>query len=205
LESKIISEKIKLSAAQIATLEKNNPAFKEKGKDYKAGEMVVVDIFPISVTKAKVLGFLFVGIDSMGMLATSEFYADKEPETVERFMQEALLPFYNRNKIKIKGLFTDKSKEFLSTEVTDYLKAQGITHSIDKKFRVNLNGYMQRFKSLLESELPTLVKKSQGAAILKKTLAAWVEQYNLRPIENFPNYGESPMDVWKKNGIKIKL
>jgi transposase len=206
LEKKAVVEKIKLSSSQIEAIAKHNPAFKEKGKEPKSpGELVIIDTIPIPSQKLKVAGYLLVAVDAYGMFATAEFYSEKGPGTSEEFISNVVLPFYKNLKTPIKTIFTDKSKEFLSDGIEEVLKKQNINHQIDKKFRVNLNGYMLRFRGKLQSALYEINKKPQNATVLKKLLSSWITEYNHTGIENFPNLGEAPVEVWKKKGLKPKF
>lgn len=203
LEEKAVTEKIELTADQIAQIEKANPVFKERHvESSRPGELLCQDIFYVGQLKGVGKVYLHTVVDTYGSYAFGFLHTSKQPEAAVAVLHNDVVPFYEEREIPIAKVLTDNGREFCGTETHPYelyLSLSDIRHKRTKVARPQSNGFVERFHRTILDEFfreAFRTKLYLSVADLQRDLDVWLEYYNReRPHQGYRNLGKRPLDT----------
>ena len=214
LERKYAKEGIKLTKEQIAFIEKQNPAFKERHIESSCpGELLSQDTFYVGRLKGVGKVYLHAVVDTYGSYAFGFLHTSKQPEAAVAVLHNDVLPFYRKHKLSIKAILTDNGTEFCGKEghpYETYLELNDIEHRRTKVRSPQTNGFVERFnRTVLEEFFRVKFRKKlyESVETLQKDLDEWLRFYNTkRPHLDYRNNGATPYETvlkfTKKNDRK---
>ncbi|MBF0543905.1 MAG: helix-turn-helix domain-containing protein [Candidatus Riflebacteria bacterium] len=196
-------EKFPLSPSQISSIEKWNPAFKERHRPVgKPGELLIHGCFFLGMVPG--LGNVFVQaiVDAFSLFSFAIPYLSRRGEFALAILHNETIPFYRERKIAIKTILTDRKPEYYEPEGCSYqrfLKLNMIEQKICPSPVTNKNGFFERFQKIILKEFyrPFLKKqKSQSLEKFQMALDHWLHWYNFERLSRgFPNMGKRPNDA----------
>ncbi|WP_371372899.1 helix-turn-helix domain-containing protein [Thalassotalea aquiviva] len=148
-------------------------------------------------------------IDAYCKVALVRLYQDKSPIEAIDFLENYVLPWYQKHDLKLKQILTDKGGEFYGKpeqggKYQAQLKKYHIDHITMRAYNgPEVNGICARFHTMQKSNFYDIVIRTQGFNCLDElqgVLQYWVEKYN----EEIPHherfcYGKPPMLTFKNS------
>ena len=203
LEQKAATEKIDLTAEQIALIEKANPCFAERHvESSRPGELISQDTFYVGHLKGVGKVYLHTAVDTYGSYAFGFLHASKQPEAAVALLHNDVLPFYEDKGIPVANILTDNGREFCGTDNHPfelYLQLNDIGHKRTKVNRPRTNGFVERFhRTVLDEFFRQAFRAKLFASVgeLQTDLDAWLVHYNNeRPHQGYRNMGKRPIDT----------
>ena len=203
LEEKHLQEGMKLTAEQIALIEKLNPCFKERHvESSKPGELLSQDTFYVGTLKGIGRVYLQAVVDTYGSYAFGYLHTGKIPEQAAAILHEDVLPQYKAWKLPVKAILTDNGREYCGTDhhpYEIYLALNDIEHRRTKVRRPRTNGFVERFnKTVLEEFFSTTFREKfyESVEALQEDLDQWLKHYNTeRPHRGYRNMGKRPFET----------
>lgn len=203
LEEKAVTQKIELSAAQVAMIEKANPVFRERHvESNRPGELLCQDVFYVGQLKGVGKVYLHTLVDTYGSYAFGFLHTSKQPEAAVALLHNDVLPFYGEREIPVSKILTDNGKEFCGTETHPYelyLALSDIKHKRTKVARPQTNGFVERFHRTVLDEFFRQAFRTTlylSVADLQADLDKWLAYYNEeRPHQGYRNLGKRPLDT----------
>lgn len=207
LEKHVMGRKITLTDDQIKLLERFSPEFRERHiRVSHVGELVAVDTFFIGTLKGVGRVYLQSVIDCFSRYAWARLYPNKLPVTAVQILNNDVLPFFEKHKVKIKTILSDNGREFCGREDRHpyelFLQLEDIEHRTTKVRRPQSNGFVERFhRTLLDEHLRIMGRKKFYESIdeMQKDLDDYLKQYNQeRPHQGRNMKGRTPYQVFKE-------
>ena len=203
LEERALTEKIDLTAAQIALIEKGNPAFKERHvESSRPGELLCQDVFYVGQLKGVGKVYLHTVVDTYGSYAFGFLHTSKQPEAAVALLHNDALPFYDEKEIPVAKILTDNGKEFCGTDTHPfelYLALNDIKHKKTRVARPQTNGFVERFHRTVLDEFFRQAFRTKlylSTADLQADLDVWLVYYNeQRPHQGYRNLGKRPIET----------
>ncbi len=194
-------QQIELSGEQVAFLEKQNPAFKEKHNQSNApGELLCHDTSRIFQMKNKMDIYLHIVVDTYCSLAFTIIDWDNYPEITLMLLRDRVLPFYRERDLSVKVVTTNYGMDVIEKDEYIYdkfLKRNNIEHRFIQIRPYQANGFIKRFKLTVLNEFyrKALPEFFESMHNLRPNFEAWVDYYNKkRSYHGYRNYGMSPLD-----------
>jgi len=203
LEERAAEQQIELTAEQIALIEKNNPAFRERHvESSRPGELLAQDTFYVGRLKGVGKVYLHVIVDTYGSYAFGFLHTTKQPEAAVAVLHNDALPFYDERDIPVQAVLTDNGREFCGTDTHPfelYLQLNDIEHRLTRVRRPQTNGFVERFnRTVLDEFFRTTFRTTlyESVEALQTDLDAWLLSYNTeRPHHGYRNLGRRPIDT----------
>lgn len=203
LEDQATQDGIKLSAEQIALIEKANPCFRERHlKSESPGSLLVQDTYYVGVLNALGRVYLHMVIDTYGSYAFGILHASKQPEAAVALLQNDVLPFYQTRSLPVKAILTDSGREFGGKENHPYelcLERNGIEHRRAQAHLPQANGFIEYLgRTVLDEFFRVAFRNTVYESLdgLQADFDAWLRYYNEeRPHLGYPNQGSRPLDM----------
>ena len=187
LESKIASEGIILTEAQVSALEK------KKFDDEACGEIETAhpgylgsqDTFYVGTLKGVGRIYQQTFVDTYSKVAFAKLYTTKIPITSADLLNDKVLPFFEYHNLPMLRILTDRGTEYCGkVEHHDYqlyLAINNIDHTKTKANSPQTNGICERFhKTILQEFYQVTFRKKLYESIeeLQKDLDEWLQYYN---------------------------
>lgn|SRR5574337_34577 len=206
LEAKMAQEKLILTEAQLAALEKAQTD-KEAHGEFESecpGYCGAQDTFYVGTLKGVGRVYQQTFIDTYAKVGFAKLYDRKTPITAADLLNDRVLPFYEEQDVPLNRILTDRGTEYCGThdrhEYELYLAVENIDHSRTKARSPQTNGIVERFhKTILDEFYRIAFRKKVYATIdeLQADLDAWVAEYNeVRPHQGRWCYGKTPMQTF---------
>lgn len=203
LEAQAAVEPIKLSAEQIAQIEKANPCFHERHVESAApGQLLSQDTFFVGHFKGVGKVYLHTVVDTYGSYAFGFLHTSKVPECAVAVLHNDVLPFYQERGLPVEKILTDNGREFCGTDTHPYelyLALNDIGHTRTKVKHPYTNGFVERFHRTVKEEFfETALRETFYASVdaLQADLDRWLIHYNTeRPHLGYRNLGKRPIDT----------
>jgi transposase InsO family protein len=203
LEEKNAQHAIELTGEQVAFIEKQNPAFKERHvESSQPGELLSQDTFFVGTLKGVGRVYLHTVVDTYSSFAFGFLHTSKLPEAAAAVLHNEVLPFYQQKNLKIMAVLTDNGREFCGTPAHPYelyLELNDIEHRRTKVRKPQTNGFVERFnRTLLDEFLREAfrTKLYESVVALQEDLDNWLHYYNYdRPHQGYRNMGRRPIDT----------
>ena len=218
LETRVASEGIILTEAQVAALEK------KKHDDEACGEIETAhpgylgsqDTFYVGTLKGVGRIYQQTFVDTYSKVAFAKLYTTKTPITSADILNDKVLPFFEYQQLPMLRILTDRGTEYCGkVEQHDYqlyLAINNIDHTKTKANSPQTNGICERFhKTILQEFYQVTFRKKiyEGIDELQKDLDEWIYSYNNeRTHQGKMCCGRTPMQtltdgkqIWKEKLI----
>ena len=203
LEEQIAGNPLDLSSEQIAFIEKNNPAFKERHvESSRPGELLCEDTFYVGRLKGVGKVYLHNVVDTFGSFAFGFLHTTKTPEAAVAVLHNDVFPFYREKKMEIGAILTDNGTEYCGKEDHPfelYLDLNDVEHRRTRVRSPQTNGFVERFnRTVLDEFFVEAFRKTfyETVEALQTDFDAWLYHYNYeRPHMGYRNMGKRPIDT----------
>jgi len=206
LEAKMVDEKMILSEAQLAALEKG----KEKKESWgeieteHPGYLGSQDTFYVGTLKGVGRIYQQTFIDTYSKNAMVKLYDRKNALVAADLLNDRVLPFYEKHNVPLLRILTDRGSEYCGNrehhEYQLYLAVENIDHSKTKARNPQTNGICERFQRTILNEFYCIAFRKKiyhNLEELQKDLDAWVTEYNeQRPHTGKYCFGKTPMQTF---------
>lgn len=205
LEEKVAGKPVELTEEQIRLLEKHNPEFKERHVESPhPGYLLSQDTFYVGTMKGVGRVYLQAVVDTYSSLAFGKLYTAKIPITAADLLNDRVLPFYEKEKVPVRAILTDRGTEFKgrleSHPYELFLQLSDIEHRLCKVATPRTNGFVERFnRTVLDEFFREAFRKKFYASVveLQKDLDEWLYNYNhKRPHRGYRNMGRRPYETF---------
>ena len=218
LEAKVAEDKIILTEAQLAALEKKKVDDEASGEIDTAhpGYLGSQDTFYVGTFKGVGRVYQQTFVDTYSKVAFAKLYTTKTPITAADLLNDKVLPFFEQESLPLLRILTDRGTEYCGrAEHHDYqlyLALNDIEHTKTKANSPQTNGICERFhKTILQEFYQVTLRKKiyNDIESLQKDLDEWLEYYNNeRTHQGKMCCGRTPMDtlsdgkkIWKEKFI----
>ena len=206
LEAKMAQERLILTEAQIAALEKAKQE-KEAHGEFESehpGYCGAQDTFYVGNMKGVGRIYQQTFIDTYAKVAFAKLYDRKTPITAADLLNDRVVPFFDSQDVKLLRVLTDRGSEYCGNperhEYELYLAIEDIDHSRTKTKSPQTNGICERFhKTVLNEFYRVAFRKRVYRSIdeLQADLDVWVSDYNeQRPHQGRWCFGKTPMQTF---------
>jgi transposase InsO family protein len=206
LEAKMAEERLILTEAQLAALEKAKTE-KEAHGEFESehpGYCGAQDTFYVGNLKGVGRIYQQTFIDTYTKVAFAKLYDRKTPITAADLLNDRVLPFFDSQGIKLLRVLTDRGSEYCGNperhEYELYLAIEDIDHSRTKTKSPQTNGICERFhKTVLNEFYRIAFRKKVYHSIneLQADLDAWMCEYNeARPHQGRWCFGRTPIKTF---------
>ena len=206
LEAKMAQERLILTEAQLAALEKAKTE-KEAHGEFESehpGYCGAQDTFYVGNMKGVGRIYQQTFIDTYAKVGFAKLYDRKTPITAADLLNDRVLPLFDSHEIKLLRVLTDRGSEYCGNperhEYELYLAVEDIDHSRTKNKSPQTNGICERFhKTLLNEFYRVAFRKKLYRSIdeLQVDLDLWVRDYNeQRPHQGRWCFGKTPMQTF---------
>jgi len=206
LEAKMAQERLILTEAQLAALEKAKQE-KEAHGEFESehpGYCGAQDTFYVGNLKGVGRIYQQTFIDTYAKVAFAKLYDRKTPITAADLLNDRVVPFFDSQEVKLLRVLTDRGSEYCGNperhEYELYLAIEDIDHSRTKTKSPQTNGICERFhKTVLNEFYRVAFRKKVYRSIdeLQTDLDFWVRDYNeSRPHQGRWCFGKTPMQTF---------
>jgi transposase len=112
-------------------------------------------------------------------------------------LRDIVIPFMKARGLTMSILLTKNSRVFTDKRLpyNQYIVSSGLNHhALSKRSAASVT---QFFISVKNEFLTSCDINSMNIGDIQRNLQSWVDEYNKKPIQLFPNYGESPQNKWQ--------
>ena len=173
LEQRRAEEAIELTGEQVAFIEKQNPAFKERHvESQRPGELLCQDTFFVGHLKGVGKVYLHAAVDTYSSHAFAFLHTSKQPEAAVAVLHNDALPFYRERNIVVSAVLTDNGREFCGKETHPYelyLELNDIEHRRTRVRSPKTNGFVERFNRTVLDEFFRKAFRTEVGPILWTT------------------------------------
>lgn len=202
LEERYQDPAVELTADQIKFLEKQNPAFRERGNESsRPGEILSQYMFSVGTLVYVGRVYLHTVVDTYSNYAFGILNSSKRAEEAVTVLKENVLPFFDKRDLIVEAVLTNNGREFCGTDTHPYeqfLAKNGIEHWHSRPGESQTSGFLARFRTIILSEFFADFFRTRfyrNLDELQKDLNAWLVDYNtVRPHQGYPNMGLSPLE-----------
>jgi len=206
LERAARGKKIELTEAQVRSLERFSPEFRERHIVTRhSGELVAVDTFFVGTLKGVGKVYLQSAIDCHSRYAFGRLYTSKLPVTAVHLLNTDVLPFFERHAAAITTVLSDNGREFCGRPDTHpyelFLQLEGIEHRTTRVRRPQSNGFIERLhRTLLDEHFRIKGREKWYEALeeMQSDLDVYFQHYNAkRPHQGRGMKGRTPYEAFK--------
>ena len=148
--------------------------------------------------------YLQAAVDTFSSLAFGKLYTAKIPITAADLLNDRVLPFYEKEKVPVRTILTDRGTEFKGRPESHpyelFLQLNDIEHRLCKVGTPRTNGFVERFnRTILDEFFRETFRKKFYASVeeLQKDLDQWLDHYNHeRPHRGYRNMGRRPYETF---------
>ena len=206
LEAKMAEERLILTEAQLAALERAKTE-KEAHGEFESehpGYCGAQDTLYVGNLKGVGRVYQQTFIDTYTKVAFVKLYDRKTPITAADLLNDQVISFFDSHEVKLLRVLTDRGSEYCGNperhEYELYLAIEDIDHSRTKTKSPQTNGICERFhKTVLNEFYRIAFRKKVYHSIneLQADLDAWMCEYNeARPHQGRWCFGRTPMKTF---------
>jgi transposase InsO family protein len=206
LEKKVAEDKIILTEAQVAALEKKKQDDEYCGEIETAhpGYLGSQDTFYVGHLKGVGRIYQQTFVDTYSKVAFCKLYTAKTPLTAADLLNDRVLPFFDEQGQAILRILTDRGTEYCGNVESHHFElfigVNDIEHTKTKARHPQTNGICERFhKTILQEFYQVFFRKKLYSSIdeLQVDLDAWLIHYNCeRTHQGKMCCGRTPMDTF---------
>ncbi len=206
LETKMAQERLILTDAQLAALEKAKVDKEAQGEFETTcpGYCGAQDTFYVGTLKGVGRVYQQTFVDTYAKVGFAKLYDRKTPITAADLLNDRVLPFYEDKGVPLQRVLTDRGTEYCGThdrhEYELYLAVENIDHSRTKARSPQTNGIVERFhKTMLDEFYRVVFRKKIYRSIdeLQVDLDAWMIEYNeVRTHQGRYCFGKTPAQTF---------
>ena len=206
LETKMAQERLILTDAQIAALEKAKVDKEAQGEFETAcpGYCGAQDTFYVGTLKGVGRVYQQTFVDTYAKVGFAKLYDRKTPITAADLLNDRVRPFYEDKGVPLQRVLTDRGTEYCGThdrhEYELHLAVENIDHSRTKAKSPQTNGIVERFhKTMLDEFYRVVFRKKIYRSIdeLQVDLDAWMIEYNeVRTHQGRYCFGKTPAQTF---------
>ncbi|KQC15179.1 MAG: hypothetical protein APR63_12615 [Desulfuromonas sp. SDB] len=172
------------------------------------GHIVALDTFYVGNLKGVGRIYQLTGIDLCSRFGWAKLYTSKEQTASIDFVENALVPKFFHNDVRIESILTDNGSEFIAARFRQMLIDYDIQHYRIPKGKPVCNGYCERFQRTIYEELYQKAFRTQffdSLDELQKALDKYLCFYNFeRAHFGIAKTGALPIDVLKSKSSFIR-
>jgi transposase InsO family protein len=191
---------IEIPKEHLQTLEKLNPAFKERHvESSRPGELVSFDTFYVGTFKAIGKVYLVTAVDTFGSYAFGTLTTQRNAMAAAELLYAHVAPFYESHELALSAVLTDNGTEFCGTEEHPFeqlLFLMQIQHRRTRVKRPQTNGFVERFHRTILDEFFRIALRGtifEDLEPLEIQLQNWLCYYNLQRAHlGYRNRGRTP-------------
>ena len=206
LEVKMADEKMILTEAQLAALERGKEKKEADGEieTEHPGYLGSQDTFYVGTLKGVGRIYQQTFIDTYSKAAMAKVYDRKNALVAADLLNDRVVPFFEEHDVPLLRILTDRGSEFCGArqhhEYQLYLAVEGIEHSKTKVRNPQSNGICERFQRTVLNEFYRIAfrtKVYRDLEELQKDLDIWIKEYNeQRPHTGKYCFGKTPMQTF---------
>ena len=151
-------------------------------------------------------------IDCYSRYAFGRLYTSKLPVTAVHTLNTDVLPFFEKEKVKIQTILSDNGREFCGRPDKHpyelFLQLEDIEHRTTKVRRPQSNGFVERLhRTLLDEHFRVMGRKKFYESVdeMQEDLHLYFKHYNnKRPHQGRGMNGKTPAQMFQTGKLKIK-
>jgi hypothetical protein len=206
LETKVNQEGIILTEEQIAALEKIKETKEAHGEieTHHPGFLGSQDTYLVGTVKGIGRIYQQTFIDTYSRVGIVKLYTDKSAISAADILNDRVIPFFEKEKIKLHRILTDRGNEYCGKPQDHayqlYLGIEDIDHSKTKVRHPQTNGICERFHRTMQDECYNILfrkKLYNTLEALQTDVDEWIRKYNYeRPHSGKYCYGKTPYQTF---------
>jgi len=206
LEAKLVQDNLILTEEQVSALEKAKKEKEAYGEieTHYPGFLGSQDTYLVGNVKG--IGNIYqqTFIDTYSRVASVKLYTNKSAITAADILNDRVIPFFDKEKVKLHRVLTDRGTEFCGN-IQDhayqlYLGVEDIDHTKTKVRRPQTNGICERFHRTIQNECYNIIFRKKFYKTLEELqidVDQWINRYNHeRPHSGKHCYGKTPYQTF---------
>lgn len=206
LEAKVQQDRLVLTDAQVAALEKKKEEQQSRGEieTHHPGQLGAQDTYYVGYIKGVGKIYQQTFIDTYTRVAFAKVYDRKNALVAAEMLNDKVLPFYQEQQVDLLRILTDRGTEYCGArehhEYQLYLNIEDIDHTKTKAKRPQTNGICERFHRTMQEEFYAIAfrkKLYNTLEALQSDIDQWIDFYNSeRPHSGRYCFGKTPMKTF---------
>lgn len=206
LEAKVQQDRLVLTDAQVAALEKKKEEQQSRGEieTHHPGYLGAQDTYYVGYIKGVGKIYQQTFIDTYTRVAFAKVYDRKNALVAAEMLNDKVLPFYQEQQVDLLRILTDRGTEYCGArehhEYQLYLNIEDIDHTKTKAKSPQTNGICERFHRTMQEEFYAIAfrkKLYNTLEALQSDIDQWIDFYNSeRPHSGRYCFGKTPMKTF---------
>jgi transposase InsO family protein len=195
-----------LTEAQVQALETAKQIKEAHGEieTFHPGFLLGQDTYYVGYIKGVGKIYQQTGIDTFSNVGFAKVYTEKTAITAADFLNDKVLPFFDREMMRLLRVLTDNGSEYCGLESRHpyelFLHLNDIEHSKTKVRHPQTNGMTERLNQIIQEEFYAVEFRKtyyQSLEQIQKDLDIYMQRYNTeRTNQGKRCQGRTPMETW---------